>query len=149
MTYLEKLKNPRWQKMRLKILERDDWTCQACGNKEMTLNIHHRYYKAKTDPWDYPEESLLTLCEECHEIERIAYPEASAELMEACKEKLLSGDVQSLAIGIHFAPSIKEKSIDAIAWALENPKELTHLIKKYKSHRKKQMEEIRNKRSRK
>ena len=38
-TYLEKLKDPRWQKKRLEILERDGWKCMACGEKEKTLRV--------------------------------------------------------------------------------------------------------------
>jgi len=65
-TYAEKLKNPRWQKMRLLILNRDKFRCKFCGNKEKTLNVHHIYYKKDCDPWDYPETLLITLCEDCH-----------------------------------------------------------------------------------
>lgn len=31
--YKEKLKDPRWQKKRLQIFERDDWCCQKCGDE--------------------------------------------------------------------------------------------------------------------
>jgi len=67
MTYFEKLKDPRWQKLRLKVFERDGWACQICKSKDKTLNAHHRYYTSKTDPWDYPIDALSTLCEACHE----------------------------------------------------------------------------------
>jgi len=30
-TYGEKLKDPRWQKKRLGLLEKADWTCLFCG----------------------------------------------------------------------------------------------------------------------
>ena len=33
MGYSEKLKDPRWQKKRLEILERDNFRCQYCGDK--------------------------------------------------------------------------------------------------------------------
>jgi hypothetical protein len=67
--YSEKLKDPRWQKKRLEILERDKWSCQICYDDTATLHVHHRYYLKNTEPWDYPSESLITLCESCHEIE--------------------------------------------------------------------------------
>jgi len=44
MKYSEKLKDPRWQKKRLKVLERDNWECKQCGEKEETLHIHHLLY---------------------------------------------------------------------------------------------------------
>lgn len=65
-TYREKLKDPRWQRKRLEILERDNWTCCVCGATEDTLNVHHGYYCRGRNPWDYPDDTLWTLCEICH-----------------------------------------------------------------------------------
>lgn len=63
-SYTEKLKDPRWQKKRLRILERDNFTCRFCGDNENTLHVHHiKYFK---NPWDSYEEDLITLCEICH-----------------------------------------------------------------------------------
>lgn len=67
MTYWEKLKDPRWQRKRLEIMDRDGFACQECGKEDRTLNVHHVIYKSKVDPWDYPDGLLLTLCEPCHE----------------------------------------------------------------------------------
>lgn len=64
-SYSNKLKDPRWQKKRLEILERDKWTCQLCSDKETTLNIHHIKYTGK-NPWDAPMKDLITYCEVCH-----------------------------------------------------------------------------------
>ena len=64
--YSELLKDPRWQKCRLKILERDNFTCQKCGDNETTLNIHHLKYKTGKMPWDYSDKTLITLCKHCH-----------------------------------------------------------------------------------
>jgi len=66
-SYSELLKDPRWQKKRLKIMERDEFTCQSCFDSENTLNIHHKYYIHGKAPWEYPDELLITLCKECHE----------------------------------------------------------------------------------
>lgn len=66
--YVELLKDPRWQKMRLHILERDEWKCQRCSRADMTLHVHHKRYQWGKKPWEYDEASLLTLCEKCHEI---------------------------------------------------------------------------------
>lgn len=65
MKYSEKLKDPRWQKKRLEILQRDNFTCQLCEDKTTTLHIHHKKYTG--EPWEAPEEDLVTLCEHCHE----------------------------------------------------------------------------------
>lgn len=62
--YTEKLKDPRWQKKRLKIMDRDDWTCQSCGDKETNLNIHHKKYNGA--PWEAKDDDLITICSHCH-----------------------------------------------------------------------------------
>ena len=69
MTYAEKLKDPRWQKKRLEIFERDNWTCQICKSKEKTLHIHHLEYEYGVEPWNYPDVYYKTLCLDCHEDE--------------------------------------------------------------------------------
>ena len=67
-SYFEKLKDPRWQKKRLVILQRADFTCEWCGEKERTLHVHHGYYERTKDPWDYADDTLRCLCDECHEM---------------------------------------------------------------------------------
>ena len=67
--YREKLKDPRWQKKRLEIFERDEFRCRYCGTTEKTLSVHHLFYIKGCDPWEYPDEVVITLCEDCHESE--------------------------------------------------------------------------------
>lgn len=103
--YAEKLKDVRWQKKRLKILERDKFTCQGCWESEdsakfhkvkLTLHVHHCYYERGREPWDYPNESLISLCEECHSAESDCV-EAERELIKSMKlRKFLKSDFQSL-----------------------------------------------------
>lgn len=69
-TYAEKLKDPRWQRLRLQILERDEWTCQWCGDTKTTLHVHHEAYEG-ADPWDTDKELLTTVCADCHSIEHL------------------------------------------------------------------------------
>lgn len=72
-TYAEKLLDPRWQKKRLEVLERDSWMCQYCYDSENTLHVHHlRYEDYYKNPWDYPLVYLITACEKCHKEEPIA-----------------------------------------------------------------------------
>jgi len=70
MTYAEKLKDPRWQRKRLEILERDDWACQWCGDNTSELHVHHLIYHWDSEPWEYQDEELITLCSSCHEKEK-------------------------------------------------------------------------------
>ena len=65
-TYSEKLKDPRWQKLRLQVFERDEFTCRKCDCKENTLTVHHRKYHKSGNPWDIDVDYLVTLCEHCH-----------------------------------------------------------------------------------
>jgi hypothetical protein len=75
LTYAEQIKNPKWQKKRLKVLEEGGFTCEECGGKEETLNIHHKFYDNSKMVWEYNNEDLKCLCETCHsarhEIEKI------------------------------------------------------------------------------
>lgn len=66
--FWEKYRDRRWQKKRLEIMERDGWRCRDCDGDDTTvLNVHHHYYDRGADPWDYPDDALITLCEPCHE----------------------------------------------------------------------------------
>ena len=67
MTYQEKLKDTRWQKKRLEILQRDNWACKSCGKTDKTLHVHHLFYSPNQDPWNISNGFLVTLCEDCHE----------------------------------------------------------------------------------
>lgn len=67
-SYSEKLRDPRWQKKRLEIMQRDDFACRLCGDKKSTLHIHHKEYRVGHEPWEYEEENLVTYCETCHSL---------------------------------------------------------------------------------
>lgn len=66
MTYADKLKDPRWQRRRLEVFNRDSFTCQDCGNTKESLHVHHLGY-TKGEPWDTPGCLLRSLCWKCHE----------------------------------------------------------------------------------
>ena len=69
MTYSEKLKSKEWKHKRKEILKRDDFACQICGHKSKINEIHHTIYYPDTEPWDYCNDNLVTLCRECHQQE--------------------------------------------------------------------------------
>lgn len=64
MTYAEKLKDPRWQRKKTQVWERDDYTCCACGTKSEQVHAHHTNYTG--EPWDAPLKDMVTLCHKCH-----------------------------------------------------------------------------------
>lgn len=66
LTYAQKLQDPRWKAKRIQILERDKYKCQWCGIRDALFDVHHHYYLAGREPWDYPDCSLVTLCRDCH-----------------------------------------------------------------------------------
>lgn len=96
MNYVEKLKDPRWQKKRLEILERDNWTCQCCLSTESTLHVHHKIYE-KCDPWEYDDKYLTTLCDECHFAEPVILTEALSRLTSEIKGKFIGVEVEQIA----------------------------------------------------
>jgi len=68
--YSKLLQDERWKEKRRKIISRDRCRCTWCGS-DSNLQVHHKYYEKFpnndfVDPWDYPDESLVTLCEKCH-----------------------------------------------------------------------------------
>lgn len=65
--YFEKLKDPRWQRKRLRIFSRDNWTCKDCGEKGKELQVHHTAYISGKEPWEVDDCYLVTLCKSCHE----------------------------------------------------------------------------------
>ena len=66
MCYREKLKDERWLRKRQQLLAKANYKCRSCGI-DSNLTVHHGYYQFKTDPWDYPDDSLWVLCWPCHE----------------------------------------------------------------------------------
>jgi 5-methylcytosine-specific restriction endonuclease McrA len=75
MTYKEQLRDRRWQIKRTKILTRDNNECQNhnCKHKEdhrVLVEVHHLYYIDNTLAWDYPDDTLISLCSKCHSDEQ-------------------------------------------------------------------------------
>lgn len=64
--YIERLKDPRWQKLRLLALQAGGWKCAECENSEETLHVHHRQYFKGRNPWEYEVGQLEVLCASCH-----------------------------------------------------------------------------------
>lgn len=86
MKYSEKLKDPRWQKKRLEVLERDDFKCLICSDKKSTLHVHHVEY-TEGEPWEINSDSLLTLCESCHDTESEELKSGWIKLQKSLKSK--------------------------------------------------------------
>lgn len=69
--YSDLLQNEKWKCFREKIKSRDNFQCKWCGAQK-NLAVHHKYYLKLPNndfvqPWEYPDDALITLCKKCHE----------------------------------------------------------------------------------
>lgn len=87
-TYWELLRDPRWQRVRLQVMERENFRCQECGSAEQTLNVHHCYYRKGLKPWEYPIGTLRCLCEACHK--------TAHETLDLLKQVVSEGNYKTL-----------------------------------------------------
>lgn len=96
--FWEKYKHPKWQEMRLRVMEREEFTCQKCFSKTNTLNVHHSYYEKGKDPWEYPEESLYCWCDECHDVHHEWKKKIDSEMSKLSNDDLrvLFGAIKGL-----------------------------------------------------
>lgn len=126
--YAQKLRDPRWQKMRLEVMQRDNFTCQMCCDNTRPLNVHHNFYERGKDPWDYPLWSLVTFCEDCHQTETDQRREDEGTLLEALRQCGFSyADINALyyALMSHassFAkrPYVDERKSWVLCWVITN-----------------------------
>jgi len=117
MNYVDKLKDPRWQQMRLKVFERDEWMCQCCLEKNITLNVHHLSYEKGKDPWEYPMENLLTVCEDCHCIDYENRKDSEEDLLRTLRlAKFWCDDLSLLSGYIIDKPESLKDIIEQHEW---------------------------------
>lgn len=64
-SYLEQLRDPRWQRKRLQVLDAAGWRCIRCAATQRTLHVHHREYR-NVAVWEYELSELEALCDACH-----------------------------------------------------------------------------------
>lgn len=64
--YDEYLASPHWQALRVKMLERAGYKCEACQDTDSVLHVHHLIYERLGCEL---EEDLIVLCELCHGVE--------------------------------------------------------------------------------
>lgn len=70
MEYKKLLLNPKWQKKRLEILQRDNFSCVVCGNgidTDTQVHVHHLSYRKGCMPWEYDINNMRVLCQKCHQ----------------------------------------------------------------------------------
>ena len=67
LSYADQLKHPLWQRKRLEVFEAAEFTCQRCKSTDKQLHAHHKIYLRGRKPWEYPNELLECLCDDCHD----------------------------------------------------------------------------------
>ncbi len=70
-SYAQKLLDPRWSEFRNEFISRhtvegDPPNCASCGESG-AVQIHHRRYHRGREPWEYEDNDLVLICNECHE----------------------------------------------------------------------------------
>lgn len=60
-------------------MERDNFKCVECGTDEKELQVHHEKYISGNEPWEYPDELLITLCCDCHKAKHKPEPPTLSE----------------------------------------------------------------------
>lgn len=135
LTYGEKLKDPRWQRLRLEVFQRDDFTCVRCKRSSISLHIHHKKYFQNAEPWEYDPAFLETLCEDCHRIthQQIAEPKYKAEIdamIENDQSFITAADTQIKILMNSLSKGVPSDVEDEI---LKNIMYLQQKIKAYKA----------------
>ena len=88
LSYADKLRDVRWKRRRDDLLRQANYTCCECGQPlesgTMDLQVHHVVYITALDPWDYPDELLVVVCDWHHKerqaVEQAIYAEVGKHL---------------------------------------------------------------------
>jgi len=57
------LSRGEYDRLRVRVLERDRWQCQCCGSS-VNLQVHHLQYRGRLGPDSL--DNLVSLCADCH-----------------------------------------------------------------------------------
>lgn len=133
VSYKEKLSDNRWKLKRDSIVERDSGMCRKCQSTEK-LQVHHCYYEAEKEPWDYDDLSLLTLCRNCHEFETSCLNKMKKMLTDSLSKKgMLANGYESLAFAFECSTIWPDDKMawEALSWAIRTPEIMNTIISHY------------------
>lgn len=104
--YQQLLQTNEWKKKRLSVLERDNFKCRQCGQKNFNLQVHHTLYIEGRKPWEYLKKYLITLCGTCHQQE---HDTVEIKVLKKAPEKKVSKPTSNKKIKV--ANHLKKKKI--------------------------------------
>ena len=119
-SYQKKLTHPQWQKKRLEVLQRDNFTCRSCGSTEKELHVHHIYYLPNKLPESYPLSAYISLCFECHQMEEDNLKLLSDTLLNRFRRMGASAkDIESFMIALHLYLNSTNEELHELGFILQ------------------------------
>jgi 5-methylcytosine-specific restriction endonuclease McrA len=127
--YAAEYKHPNWQKKRLEILTRDNYTCKMCGDTETQLHVHHFTYEKGKKVWEYPDSNFVSLCNLCHSIEHSKpnWTELNKKIIQDITDVLKKNDFDDNAFIFHIMDLMeneKTKNILRLTWCAQDSDEI-------------------------
>ena len=133
--YESLLNTAEWRQKRAEIVARDRDVCQRCGETGIPIEVHHRYYMANTQPWEYDNDALVSVCRPCHKVihqtESIPFLDRDGNLVSKCGRCEGSGYIPKfnhVENGVCFKCYGAGFSAEGFAWQLS-------AFKKYNAER--------------
>ncbi len=102
--FWKRYQDPRWQKKRLEVFQRDSFTCVECGAEDKALHVHHLSYEWDKDPWDYPVENFKTLCVDCHDMKKQCWKVMEQRILKWSRESLTTSELSVIYVFLTHAP---------------------------------------------
>jgi 5-methylcytosine-specific restriction endonuclease McrA len=113
-SYSELLRDPRWQKKRLEVLNAANFKCEDCGCADKELQVHHCHYQKGKQPWEHDKDFLMCLCSSCHEVRQI-YEDGIRSSVGRLNRFSTSAEVRE-----RMWDSVKQGSEKFYAWSIEH-----------------------------
>ena len=101
--YQSLINRKEWQDRSHAIKTRDNLKCQAfdCSTPHSILQVHHLDYFNHKKPWEYPDDMLITLCEQCHKKEQTRYINESSLYTSLKMKGFLASDLIAMTCLIY------------------------------------------------
>jgi hypothetical protein len=120
LTYSEQLKHPNWQRRRLERLNAVNFMCESCEETQKTLHVHHHRYVKGRMAWEYDDDELSVLCEDCHAQEHDVRARFDAILsrLDIADIMIMTGYAEGLGLRYSWGKSTELIRIDSGEFAV-------------------------------